>query len=129
MKQGTDSETRGRNGGAKTSLEKQLVALLSEVLERDDIHIDDNFFELGANSLLLAQVHQRLEQQLDRKLAMIDLFNHPSTRQLAEHLNAVTGGVQATAGQRKDDDRWEDQLKEGRNRRRRRTVGSGPDRR
>lgn len=122
---GDGPSARSRDSGAKSPLEKQLVALLREVLERDDIHVDDNFFELGANSLLLARVHQRLERLLERQLAMIDLFNHPTVRNLAAHLSVVTGGVQATAVKKKDDDRWADELKAGRKRRRRRRSGGG----
>ena len=117
----TGEAPRKRSGGdAPTPFEKRLIALLRELLELDGIDVEDNFFELGANSLLLARVHERLEHMLDRTIPMIALFNHPTVRALAGHLDPH----QRPARSRADDDRWVQQLKRGRSRLRRRAGGA-----
>jgi hypothetical protein len=45
-----------------------------------------NFFELGANSLIMVQARDRLVERLDIQLDVIDLFAHPSIAALAAHL-------------------------------------------
>jgi acyl carrier protein len=47
---------------------------------------DDNFFDLGGHSLLLAQVRDRLEDALHRELDLLDLFTYPTVHSLAAHL-------------------------------------------
>src|SRR6185369_12920090 len=46
-----------------------------------------NFFDLGGHSLLLAQLHVRLNELFDNALTVIDLFRYPTISSLAEYLN------------------------------------------
>ncbi len=48
----------------ETEPKRVIAAIWQEVLERERVGVDDNFFELGGNSLLLVQVHGRLQQAL-----------------------------------------------------------------
>ncbi|MFP5284748.1 MAG: beta-ketoacyl synthase N-terminal-like domain-containing protein, partial [Thermoanaerobaculia bacterium] len=50
--------------------------------------VDDNFFDLGGHSLLLARVQARLSEILGRDLPMVDLFRHPTVAALAEALSS-----------------------------------------
>jgi acyl carrier protein len=58
-----------------------------------EIRADDNFFDIGGHSLLLAQVKQELSQRLDRQIPMIELLQFPTIGSLATHL---TGRVEAS---------------------------------
>ncbi|WP_067143846.1 non-ribosomal peptide synthetase [Microtetraspora malaysiensis] len=82
--------------GAGTAATEALIATIwREVLERDGFGPDDNFFDIGGNSLAIAAVHARLRTWLGRDLRMVDLFRHPNIRTLAAHLDAQaddTGG-------------------------------------
>ncbi|WP_407977226.1 condensation domain-containing protein [Brucella pseudogrignonensis] len=46
-----------------------------------------NFFEVGGNSLLLAEVHQRLIRKLDRHFPLIELFRYTSIKAQAKYLS------------------------------------------
>lgn len=46
-----------------------------------------NFFDAGASSLKLVQLHVKLTQQGHRHLQATDLFGYPNARALAQHLN------------------------------------------
>jgi amino acid adenylation domain-containing protein/non-ribosomal peptide synthase protein (TIGR01720 family) len=54
-----------------------------------------NFFDLGGHSLLLLEVHSRLEQRLGRGLALIDLFRYPTVSSLGAYLSAGPGPAAA----------------------------------
>ena len=50
---------------------------------------DDNFYDLGGHSLLMALVHQELEDSLGRDIAISELFAHPTVAGLAAHLSGT----------------------------------------
>jgi acyl transferase domain-containing protein/SAM-dependent methyltransferase len=70
----------------RTALEKSIAAAWCEALGIDRVGLADNFFDLGGHSLLMVQVHARLERQLDRGLTVVELFQFPTVGSLAEHL-------------------------------------------
>ena len=71
---------------AKTGFEQQVAKEWRRVLGREEIGLHDNFFELGGSSLLLVQVHSRLERLLGRELPIVRLFEFPTIASLARHL-------------------------------------------
>jgi aspartate racemase len=74
----------------RSELEQQIAAVWREVLRLDEVGIDDNFFDLGGNSLLLMRVHGQLSRFLPREVSIVELFRLPTTRALARscHENA-----------------------------------------
>lgn len=66
-----------------------LIALWRELIGRDDLDADANFFTSGGHSLLAAQLVQRVEEQTGIKLRLADAFEHPTPAQLAERLAAA----------------------------------------
>jgi acyl carrier protein len=75
-------------------MERLIAALFRDVLEVEQVGLHDNFFELGANSLLLVQVHRRLREQLEREIPVIRLFQHPTVAALARELADVRSAAQ-----------------------------------
>ena len=71
--------------------ERRVADIWSEVLEVERVGVDQNFFDLGGHSLLLVQVHGRLRQAFSRPVSMLDLFQHPTVRDLAAFLAAEEG--------------------------------------
>lgn len=101
----------------KSPVECQIVEVLEEVLGSERVGVDDNFFDLGGNSVLLMQVHQRLQEVLGQTFEVVEIFNHPTVAQLAAHIGDVEAGV----GSRPVEVRQE-QLKSGRDRLRQRRA-------
>ncbi|MBN0048532.1 amino acid adenylation domain-containing protein [Streptomyces actuosus] len=67
-------------------LESRLAEVWSRVLGRDRVDRDENFFDLGGNSLLLVGVQAAIDEELGCRPDVVDLFAHPTVRALAAHL-------------------------------------------
>lgn len=78
----------------------------TQLLGRDRVGLDENFFELGGNSLLAVQARSRLQARDITGVSLVDLFRYPSVRTLAaacspagDRPDALVGARQA-AGRR-----------------------------
>ncbi|MCS0602714.1 amino acid adenylation domain-containing protein [Streptomyces sp. LP11] len=71
-------------------LEQRIADLWCGVLGRDRVGREDNFFDLGGNSLLLVGAQTAVNQAFGCELTVVDLFAHPTVRDLARHLAART---------------------------------------
>jgi acyl-coenzyme A synthetase/AMP-(fatty) acid ligase/acyl carrier protein len=88
-------------------LEKKLADLWKTALRQDRVSVNDNFFDLGADSLMLTTLHRRLQAELKREIPITELFQFPTIRSLSERLgqNAEENGlgdkIQARAQQQR----------------------------
>jgi acyl carrier protein len=93
---------------AGSQLERTIAELWQRVLKLPDIGLDDNFFDLGGDSLLLVAIHSNLQKTLQTEIALTDLFEFGTIRKLAEHLShaesvtASLSDVQYRARQQRD---------------------------
>ena len=94
---GTTSHDGG--GAPASDLEAKVLAVWQEVLQLPSIDVDDNFFDLGGHSLLAVKVHRRLNETLERNLAITDLFRFPTVKSLAEHLSGDGAGASLQGSQ------------------------------
>jgi nonribosomal peptide synthetase DhbF len=69
--------------------QQTLCRLFADVLSLDDVGIDDNFFDLGGQSLLATRVVSRIRAGLGVKIGVRALFDHPTVAALDLHLQAV----------------------------------------
>lgn len=77
-------------GGAvlpQTEMEHLVSGVIKELLEVEQISAEASFFHLGLTSLHMVRAHVKLEQLLDRKISISDLFEYPSIRLLSRHLS------------------------------------------
>jgi natural product biosynthesis luciferase-like monooxygenase protein len=70
----------------RNDTERAIAEVLQDLLSIDRVSVDHNFFELGANSLMMVQASVRLRKALGRNLLLLDLFQYPTVRALATHL-------------------------------------------
>jgi amino acid adenylation domain-containing protein len=70
----------------RTPLHRTLAECWADVLKRDAVGIDENFFELGGDSLLGTQLLARIQRELEIDAQLGDLFRHPTVEALATHL-------------------------------------------
>jgi acyl-CoA synthetase (AMP-forming)/AMP-acid ligase II/acyl carrier protein len=66
--------------------EKIIFEIWQDILQRDNIGVNDNFFDVGGHSLLLAQLQERLEKSLQISIAITDLFKYSTISSLANYL-------------------------------------------
>jgi acyl-CoA synthetase (AMP-forming)/AMP-acid ligase II/precorrin-6B methylase 2 len=71
----------------QTEIELAIAAVWQDLLDLDRVGTHDNFFDLGANSLLMVQANSRLRAALRREFSLIDLFRFPTVSALAAHLS------------------------------------------
>jgi acyl carrier protein len=84
----------------QSEMERLIASLFQEVLEVDAVGLHDNFFDLGANSLLLVQVHRRLRERLKRDIPVVRLFQHPTVATLAQELADRPSAAEHEAAER-----------------------------
>ncbi|VEP13753.1 Linear gramicidin synthase subunit B (fragment) [Hyella patelloides LEGE 07179] len=70
----------------QTETEKHIAVVFQEMLQLEKISIYDNFFELGANSLILLRINSKLQEKLSMELSVIDMFTYPNIKSLSQHI-------------------------------------------
>ena len=64
--------------------EKRLADIWFKILKSDAFDLDDNFYDVGGHSLLLIRMKQLIDTEFEIKIPVVDLFQYPSIRMLAE---------------------------------------------
>jgi amino acid adenylation domain-containing protein len=71
----------------RSQTEKILADVWARILNVEQVGINDNFFDLGGHSLLMAQVHRKLQEIIGDNISMITLFQYPTISSLCGYLN------------------------------------------
>ena len=74
-----------------TPVEKALVSIVADVLGLRKVSMEGDFFDLGGHSILATRVVAGLRQSLGLELPLRRIFETPSLRALADHLEALSG--------------------------------------
>jgi tyrocidine synthetase-3 len=78
---------------APGSIKEKIVAQTwKEVLKQERIGINDNFFDLGGNSLNIIQVISKLREQLDMEISIVTMFEFPTIRTFSQYLSRLNPG-------------------------------------
>jgi hypothetical protein len=67
--------------------ERLVVSIWEEVLGVEKVGRYDNFFDLGGQSILLAQVYSKLCSATGKQLSIIEMFRYPTAAALAGYLS------------------------------------------
>ena len=67
----------------RTPVEEALAGIIMEVLKLPRVSMDDDFFHLGAHSLLGAQVVTRVRGVFGTELKLLDVFDAPTVAELS----------------------------------------------
>ncbi|GAA0472159.1 non-ribosomal peptide synthetase [Streptomyces sp. NPDC046215] len=78
--------------GLDGEIEELIAAVWSEVLGRDGIRPDDDFFALGGHSLVALRVVSRLKKRIGVVMPTKDIYRHPRLRDLAGHAESLRTG-------------------------------------
>ena len=84
LKTGTSYET------ARDPIEARLVNIWEQVLERDGFGVNDNFYDLGGNSLKIIKLHNKVSKDFEIELSVADFFKYNTISQLGAFLREGT---------------------------------------
>jgi amino acid adenylation domain-containing protein len=71
----------------QTELEQIIATVWQQVLHLEKVGVEDSFFDLGGNSLLMAQAQSKLREVVDREVSIIEMFKYPTISYLAKYLS------------------------------------------
>lgn len=94
---GARQETATPFEAPATEVERKLAGVFRELLGLNEIGVDDNFFDLGANSLMMVQVVEKIRAKLGIKLSLVRLFEFTTLRSLAGAIAGSEASSQAAA--------------------------------
>jgi amino acid adenylation domain-containing protein len=73
----------------RTPTEEAVAAAWAETLGTARVGAHDNFFDLGGHSLLLVQLHSRLQERFGAGVSLAELFGHATLADLARRLDEL----------------------------------------
>jgi len=74
-------------------MERIVAAAWQDALGVASVRINDNFFDLGAHSLTVAEVQAKLQDALKREISILDLFQYSTVSALAKHLAGTQSNI------------------------------------
>lgn len=74
------------NDETNNSIDKILVNIWSDVLEHENFSINDNFFDVGGNSILLYKVQEQIKERLYIDIKMIGLLEFTNISGLSSYI-------------------------------------------
>jgi acyl-CoA synthetase (AMP-forming)/AMP-acid ligase II/acyl carrier protein len=83
----------GQGRTATGQIERQLKAIVDDALPGKHVDVDDNLFEVGASSLTLIQIHEKIDELYPGQVDLTELFDFPTVSQLARHLEQKLAGA------------------------------------
>lgn len=71
----------------RNDVERTVVEIWQDVLGVDKIGINDNFFDLGGHSLLLVNVHDRLQAAFQKSFPLVEMYRYATVLALTTYLS------------------------------------------
>ena len=87
---------------ASNELEEKLLSLFKKALGKDNIGVDDDFFELGGTSLSVSKVAM-LALNMGLPIAYGDVFEYSTVLELEEHINSLSSESGASISEEQDE--------------------------
>ena len=69
-----------------TQLQEQLLAIWREVLKIENIDINDNFFEIGGNSIQAIQITNQMTEKIGCFMDIGKLFEYPTISKIERYI-------------------------------------------
>ncbi|GMQ80811.1 MAG: acyl--CoA ligase [Rhodothermia bacterium] len=87
----------GDTGDPDTDTEKAMIAIWKNVLKLEQIGLDDSYLSLGGDSILVAQILNRVESVLGVRLSIIDFFGLATVRRLSKRVDEIANDARDSA--------------------------------
>jgi len=97
----------------ETDFEVQLTAIWKEILNLDRIGVNDNFFDLGATSMHVIRLNNKLKETLGIDVPMVSIYRYFSIKSFVRYL---TGGEASIPIFEEVNDRLDKEIEKSKNR-------------
>ena len=74
--------------GGLSEIEDKLKTICETALQGKRVGVNDNLFEIGASSLKLIEIHERIDHEYPGLVDLTELFDFPTIGELARHLRS-----------------------------------------
>jgi amino acid adenylation domain-containing protein len=81
------------------AVESALAEIWAEVLGLERVGVHDNFFDLGGHSLLLMQLHGKINEKFQTDISLVELFEHSTVYAQAKRLSNQGSATAETASE------------------------------
>jgi amino acid adenylation domain-containing protein/non-ribosomal peptide synthase protein (TIGR01720 family) len=82
----------------RSDLEQRIAAVWAEVFGCERVGRDDNFYDLGGQSVTMVRLHAKLRDRLDIPFSVARLFQYPTVASLAAALEGNADGAAGDSG-------------------------------
>ncbi len=69
-------------------IEEEILQIILTLLSKESISVQDNFFDMGINSIKMIRLSKQLNQHFGRTDQVVTLFRFPTIRKMAEYMTA-----------------------------------------
>jgi acyl-CoA synthetase (AMP-forming)/AMP-acid ligase II len=77
--------------GSLSEIENKLKTIVDTAMQGKRVGLNDNLFEVGASSLKLIEIHERIDHDYPGLVDLTELFDFPTIAELARHLQGKLG--------------------------------------
>lgn len=81
--------TKSSEEWAPSSVENKLLSIWREILGSDQLRVNDDFFDAGANSPEAYLACSEVLAEFGVDLSIVEVFNHPNVKDLARRINEI----------------------------------------
>ena len=76
---------------AKTDIEKRLISIWEKVLHTNEIGVDENFFDIGGDSISLVQLQSQIKKEFECEIDITAFFENSTVTKLVQLLKDDAG--------------------------------------
>ncbi len=73
--------------------ERKLFNIWKELLSLNDIGFDQNFFDLGGNSLLMGRLQMKINEAFNSNITIVDLFQYPTISAISKFAYTICESI------------------------------------
>jgi acyl-CoA synthetase (AMP-forming)/AMP-acid ligase II/acyl carrier protein len=77
--------------GSLSEIENKLKTIVDTAMQGKRVGLNDNLFDVGASSLKLIEIHERIDHDYPGLVDLTELFDFPTIAELARHLQSKLG--------------------------------------
>ncbi|MCH6257187.1 amino acid adenylation domain-containing protein [Puniceicoccaceae bacterium K14] len=73
----------------RNDAEEVVSSIWKHALDLEEVGVEDNFFDMGGNSLLIVEIQSKLETEFGKSIAVAEVFNRPTVAELAKYFSST----------------------------------------